>query len=153
MYTLMLARGMLSMKSSAQYMQLPLCLSLANLYLPSSFMLTHKPDRRETIMSLKVANVPVRILVELADEVTTIHRVDQAEMVGTRRLDCLDSTVDTALAFHHNTHHHIQHRYVYPFVLFLLTIRQITYLAVGPIDRARSQDPYTNFQFRSFAST
>jgi hypothetical protein len=87
------------MKSSAQYMQLPLCLDLANLYLLSSSMLTHEPDYRETIMSLKVENVPMRILVEVADEVTAIHRVDQAGM-GTRRLGFLTSTVDTAaLAF------------------------------------------------------
>jgi hypothetical protein len=62
------------------------------------------------------------VLVVLSNKVIAIRRTDPAQVAGTGHPGFLTFDVGAPLFFEHNTYHHIQHRYVYPFVLFLITI-------------------------------
>ena len=95
------------------------------------------------------------ILVGLTAEVTTDDKTGAADMAGTSHLSAssLHPVVDTTLLFIYPTHHHIQHRYVYPFVLFILAIRQTAYLANGTLIRAGNHDSCSNIKSGTAAST
>jgi len=73
MYTLMSARAMSSMKSSAKYMQLLLCSILAYLNSEVSFA---NSDRHVIARRSSIASVLAPTLVELAKKVTAIDKTD-----------------------------------------------------------------------------
>jgi hypothetical protein len=141
------------MKSSAQYMQLPLCPNSPHrIYISCSFQRSQVgPIVADLLRVSKTVLAP--ILVELTNEVIAIPIIDPAQVAGMRYPGFLIFDAGGPLLFKHNTYHHIQHRYVYPFVLFLFTVRQTAYLAIGTFDRTGSQDTYTHFQSGPFAST
>lgn len=95
------------------------------------------------------------ILVGLPAEVTTNDRTCAADMAVTSHFNAcsLRPVVDTTLFSYVSTHHHIQHLYVYSFVLFILAIWQTAYLANGPSIGAGDQDSCSNIESRPAAPT